>query len=376
MAIASTGAYEAARARSPLARLAYTDHTTNAAGWARELGVSEQACQLLLDSPFIDLHCDLEVPVRLFGWDPNKRHGPWNRVIPFFGHTDYPRLREAAMTGVVYDLATNVFRREASRQRITLANLERCKAQIGRWPEDLAVVRTRAEYDAAVAKGLTAFFLALQGGNALSLDPSVLLGPVGQELHRITLIHLKSSVLGGSNSVGQPDEGLTQRGRQFVQICNQARILVDLSHAGRKTFWGALEAHDPAIPPIVSHTGMAGVRPLWRNIDDEQARAIGERGGVIGVVYQGNFLVDRPMFCAAPRSAILTHLEHIIQVAGEGAASIGTDYDGVITPPSDLTDITHHPLLVQDMLDRGWSEPRIRGILGENYLRVVAEVRP
>ena len=114
----------------------------------------------------------------------------------------------------------------------------------------------------------------------------------------------------------------------------------------------------------------------WRNIDDDQARAIADRGGVIGIVYQGNFLADVPVGCASKRSAIVDHLDHVIRVAGEQAAAIGTDYDGVITPPSDLTDITHHPLLVQDMLDRGWSHARIRGILGENYLRVVKEVRP
>ena len=45
-------------------------------------------------------------------------------------------------------------------------------------------------------------------------------------------------------------------------------------------------------------------------------------------------------------------------------AAIGTDYDGAIIPPADLADVTHHPLLVQDMLDRGWSEQRIQKYLG------------
>lgn len=357
-------------------RLEYVDHRKDPAAWAHSLGVSEEACRLLLASPFIDLHNDMEVPVRLFGWNPARRHGPWKRVVPFFWQTDYPRLREAGMTGVVYDLATNVFRREASRQRITLANLVRCRAQIEAWSEDLGVARTASEYDAIVASGRTAMFLSLQGGNALSHDPSVLLGDVGRELHRITLVHLKSSVLGGSNSPRQPDDGITDRGREFVRICNEARVLVDLSHAGKKTFWGALEVHDPTLPPIVSHAAMEAVRPLWRNIDDDQARAIADRGGVVGMVYQGNFLTDVAPGRASPRGAILDHAEHLMRVAGEQSASIGTDYDGVITPPSDLTDVTHHPLLVQDMLDRGWSETRIRGFLGENYLRVVRAIRP
>lgn len=356
--------------------LQYVDHRADPAAWAAQLGVSVEACELLLDADFIDLHCDMEVSVRVLGYDPAKRHGPWKRVVPLMGHTDYPRLREAGMTGVCYDIATNVFRGAASRQAVTLRNVARCIAQIEAHPDELAVARTRSDYDAAVAQGKTAFFLTLQGGNALEQDPSVLDGPLGQDLHRITLVHLSTSVLGGSSNPSQPDRGLTERGRGFVETCNANRILVDLAHSGKTTFWQALDAHTPDLPPIVSHTGVSAVREHWRNLDDEQVRAIADRGGVVGVMYQGAFLVQVPMFFAAPRAAVLDHMAHIIDVAGEAAVAIGTDYDGWITPLSDLHDVTHHPLLVQDMLDRGWSESRIRGILGGNYLRVVKEVRP
>jgi len=359
-----------------MVKLDWVDHAADPGAWARALGVSREAVDLLIDSPFIDLHLDLEVPVRLLGYDPTKRHGPWRRVVPFMGHTDYPRLREARFTGVVYDLATNVFRREASRQAITHANVARCVRQIEACADDLAVARSYDDYRAIAASGRTAMFLALQGGNALSLDPSALNGPIGRDLHRITLVHLKSSVLGGSNSPGQPDDGVTARGREFIALCEQNQVIVDLAHAGKRTFWSAVEASSPSIPLIVSHTGMSGVRPLWRNIDDDQARAVADRGGVVGIVYQGNFLTEVRPGCACPRAAILDHLEHLIQVGGEASAAIGTDYDGVITPPSDLCDVTDHPLLVQDMLDRGWSEARIRGVLGDNYLAVVRSVRP
>lgn len=356
--------------------LSYPDHRADPDAWATALGVSRDAVDLWLDAHAIDLHCDLEVPVRVFGYDPTVRHGPWSRAVPFFGHTDYPRLREAAFTGVCYDLATNVFRPERNRQQVTLANLTRCAAQIAAHPTELGLARTGGDYDRIVASGRTAFWLTIQGGNAFAHDPSVLDGPVGQDIHRITLVHLSSSVLGGSSSPSQPDRGITARGRAFVETCVRNRILVDLAHAGRDTFFGALDAHPDTQSPIVSHTGVSAVRPHWRNLDDVQLRAIADRGGVIGIIYQGNFLADvRPGF-AAPRAAVLDHMEHVLRVAGEGTAAIGTDYDGVITPPSDLTDITHHPRLVQDMLDRGWTEARIRGVLGENYLRVVRATRP
>jgi membrane dipeptidase len=353
--------------------LAFTDHSSDPASWARSLGVSVEACQLLLASDFIDLHCDLEVPVRLLGYDPLRHHGAGRHVRPWIGHTDYPRIREARLTGVVYDIATNVFRPAGNRLRTTLSNIERIRQRVAAHPEDFAIVTNRSGYTEARAKGQTALWLSLQGGNAISADPTVLRGELGQTLHRITLVHLTSSDLGGTSSPLGLDRGMSKLGGQVVEACNEAHILVDLAHAGKKTFWQALEAHRKDLPPIVSHTGLSSVRPHWRNLDDDQVRAIAERGGVIGVMYQSNFLA--PVLYSCSRAAILAHLERIIDVVGEDHAAIGTDYDGMIIPPHDLLDVTHHPQLVQDMLDRGWSEARIRKILGQNYLRVAESIR-
>ncbi len=343
---------------------------------ALRLGVTVEAARILADSPFIDAHCDMDVPARVLGWRQDIAHGPWRRVVPMMCHTDLPRLMDAGMTGVVYDIATNVLRSRASRLEITLANLERVEALVQAHPEELVLARNAADHDRAVATGRLAVWIALQGGNALEADPDILDGHLGRRLHRITLVHLTSSVFAGSNSPRQPDLGLSGRGRAFVAACNHNRVLVDLSHAARRSFWDVLEVHDPTVPPIVSHTGMDAVRSHWRNIDDAQIKAIATRGGVVGVIYQGAFLTQVPLGFACRRAHVLDHLEHLIDVGGEDVAAIGTDYDGMITPPSDLTDVTHHPQLVQDMLDRGWGEPRIRKVLGENYLRVVRDVCP
>lgn len=357
-----------------MSELRWEDHAAAPERWARRLGVSQAAVELLIDSPFIDLHLDLEVPVRVLGWRPDRHHGVSRRTRPFLGHTDYPRLREARFTGVVYDIATNPFRPPRQRLRVTEANVAAARRRIEAHPRDLALVTDLAGYRRAVASGRTALWLALQGGNALDADPSVLDGPLGQQLHRITLVHLTSSRLGGTNSPAGADRGLTAAGRRFVAACNRARVLVDLAHAGKETFWGALGVHDRALPPIVSHTGVEAVHPHWRNVDDDQIRAIADRGGVVGIMYQSSFLA--PVRWGCRRASILDHLEHVMTVGGEHAAALGTDYDGMIVPPYDLCDVTEHPRLVQDMLDRGWSEARIRGVLGDNYLRVVGAIRP
>lgn len=344
------------------------------AQWAQNLGVSERACQILADADFIDLHLDLEVTVRVLGYDPTRRHAARKKPWPFFGHTDYPRLAESGFTGVVYDIATNPVRFPRNRQATTLKNIERIQERVQRHSDRLAIVRTAADYYQARKERKLAMWLSLQGGNAFIHDPSVLDGEIGDSLHRITLVHLTRSGLGGTNSPLGGDGGLTAAGRDYVEICNERRILVDLAHAGKRTFWDTLEHHHASLPPIVSHTGVESVRSHWRNVDDDQIRAIAARGGVVGVMYQSSFL--EPVLTYGRRSAIVDHLAHIVDLVGEDYAAIGTDYDGAIIPPADLADVTHHPMLVQDMLDRGWSEARIRKILGTNYLRVVEAIRP
>ena len=353
--------------------LDYKDHREDPGTWASHLGVSVEACELLLDAHFIDLHCDMEVPIRVIWYDPSRHHGESTRTMPFMSHTDYPRIREASISGVVYDIATNPFRPPANRLRTTRSNIRRAIDRVRGHPEEQVFCRNRSDYDAAQAAGKTAYWLSLQGGNALSYDLSSL-EQLGPDLHRITLVHLTTSDLGGTNSPAGGDIGTTERGREFIERCNDQRVIVDLAHAGKRTFWEALEAHVDDVPPIVSHTGVEGVHPHWRNVDDAQIRAIADRGGVVGVMYQSNFLA--PVWYTCARARIVDHLAHIIALVGEDHAAIGTDYDGMIIPPHDLADVTHHPKLVQDMLDRGWSETRIRKILGENYLRVVGDVRP
>ncbi len=123
----------------------------------------------------------------------------------------------------------------------------------------------------------------------------------------------------------------------------------------------------------MTHTGVSAVTRHWRNLDDEQLRAVADTGGTIGVMYQSSFLGD-PSFGGRARS-VVDHLEHIVETVGDEHASLGSDWDGAINPPRDLRSPLDLPRLVQLMLDRRWSPDRIRGILGANFLRVVERLR-
>jgi membrane dipeptidase len=217
--------------------------------------------------------------------------------------------------------------------------------------------------------------LAVQGGNAFDSPADVGLVPTGALL-RVTLMHLTDSRLGATSSPlgrSRGKGGLTAEGRALVEALDDARILVDLAHASRPTFFVALDALDacrPALPPVVTHTGISGVRPSWRNLDDEQIRAIADRGGVIGIMYHRGFLGRPPWKVGA--EAVVRHLEHAIAVGGEDVAALGSDWDGMIVTPRDMPTCLELPVLVDRMLARHWEEDRIRRVLGTNALRVIA----
>jgi membrane dipeptidase len=261
----------------------------------------------------------------------------------------------------VLSIATNPARRHGTRTATLLANLKRLQ-------------RITSSSSSTSDSTLTVY-LAVQGGNAFDSPADVRLVPEGT-LVRVTLMHLTDSRLGATSSPlgrSRGRGGLTAEGRALIEALNERRILVDLAHASRCTFFDALSALDAceaALPPVVTHTGVCGAHPSWRNLDDAQIRAIADRGGVIGIMYHRGFLGRPPWKVRA--EAIVRHLEHAIAVGGEEVAALGSDWDGMIVTPRDMPTCLELPVLVDRMLARGWPEPRIRRVLGKNALRVLA----
>jgi len=328
----------------------------------------EEARSVLAASHVIDLHNVMELPQRLVGYDVFRDHGVARRAPLAIGHTDLPRVRSAGFTGIAFDLTTNPARTRAGRLRALKHNVARA-AQTLASAKGVEQVCSAAEYDQAHSHGKLAAFLTVQGGNALSANPEVLLTRIGRNITRVTLVHLTSSDIGGTSTLRWPDKGLTPLGAQLVEACADAGVLVDLAHAGPRTFDHALSALPVGVPPIVTHTGLDGIKPHWRNLSDSQVADVVDRGGVIGIIYHRGFIGNR-------RSAIIDHLCYLRDTFGPNVPAIGTDYDGFITPPRDLPDVSGQVLLVQELLERGWPAEDIGLALGGNALRIWREVRP
>ncbi len=334
--------------------------------------LSKEALALWRAADVVDLHVDTFIWTRIFGYDLLSRHGRGIFDARFYGHADLPRLRDAGVGGAIWSITTNPLRTAAGRLATFRRNLARLIAIFDSAPDVVTVCRTLADHRRARAAGRHAAFIGVQGGNAFDADLALESFDAGS-IVKVTIVHLTNSRLGSTSAPSlRADGGLTDRGRELVRALNRHRIFVDLAHIGRKGFFDAVAVHDRTQPLLVSHTGIAGVHRHWRNLDDEQLRAVADTGGVVGVMYQQSFLGPD----GARAEAVVEHLAHIVDVVGEDYAALGSDWDGAIITPRDMATCLELPIVCELMLRRGWSPERVRKIVGGNFLRALGMLRP
>ena len=174
----------------------------------------------------------------------------------------------------------------------------------------------------------------------------------------------KTNKAGVSSFDKKNGAGLSTLGRELIGECNRLGIMVDVSHASKRTFWDLVEASKT--PVFSSHSGCEAKKAHPRNLDDEQLRAVGEKGGVVGIIFAANFLGG---LFGATVETICDHIEHVVDVAGEDAVALGSDFDGFVPLPRGMRDVRDLPRITQVLWRRGFGEQRLKKLLGENFLR-------
>jgi membrane dipeptidase len=318
--------------------------------------------------PAIDLHADSLMWTRWVGYDLHARHEPPLPFAALGGHVDIPRLREGGIGAQFFGLVSLPLGRTAGLAQVIDEQIDALESAISQAPHKLAKVRTAAEIEAARARGQVAALLGIEGGHALEGSLARLDHFARRGVRYLGLSHFSANELSyPAYGTGKKDsEGLTRFGREVVQRAEELGIIVDLAHINRK---GLLEACAMATrPPIVSHTGVLGAFEHWRNISDDELRAVAERGGVVGVIFCPKFLGGDGL------EPVVKHLRHIIDVCGEDTPALGSDWDGFIVPTRDLCDASRLPLLTDALLAAGMREETIGKILRGNAMRVLGEV--
>ncbi len=247
---------------------------------------------------------------------------------------------------------------------------------------DVALCRTMAEVEAAQADGRIAFILAMEGGEPVQdgIESLRVFYELGVRVFGFTWNqrNLLAEGVGEERAAG----GLTELGRAMVAEANRLGILLDVSHLSVKSFWDLLEASDA--PIIASHSNAKALCGHRRNLDDDQIRALAEKGGVIGINGVAAFITDDPQ--QATLDTMLDHLDYIANLAGVEQVVLGPDFvdylrvgpgserDDPIDYPTGFENITKMPAVTAALLERGYDEAHVKDILGGNMLRRLGTV--
>lgn len=320
--------------------------------------------------PVIDLHADTPKLMDKLGFDITAHHDrPLPGRLNYVGHIDLPRMRAGGVAAQVFGMWTVPYPERGCAASIH-AQLDALDRATSAHPTQLSWALTPEEIRATQAAGGISVLAGIEGAQALEANLDNIARFAARGVRYIGLLHFSKNSLGtpargrGANHT----EGLTDLGKESIREMNRCGVVVDLAHVNRPGFFDAL--HQTTAPVMVSHTGVAGVHEHWRNIDDEQLRAVGDNGGCVGIIFARKFLGG------ADLDAVCDHILHIIDVAGADVPSLGSDFDGFVVPPKGLEDISCMPELTVALSRRGCDRETLKKILGLNALRVLGDVPP
>jgi membrane dipeptidase len=358
-----------------------------------------RSAQLIATRPVFDAHVDSLQRQLDLGHDLGSRTG---------GHLDLERGRSGGLGSVVFVSWVDpkyIKEGPGAARRRTLDLLRQFHVLVRRHPASVRFAGNPSHMAEAHAAGAVAGIPGIEGGHSIEENLDHLHGFFAHGVRVMTLVwnnHLswiRSCQSGAGASV---PEGLAPFGREVVRTMNELGMLVDVSHAGERAFYDALEASSK--PVIASHSGCKALHGHQRNLTDGQLRALAQNGGVVGIVFCVAFLKDEAqredarlrereefrsisglndtdVFVrqgeylqreAEPLSldTVADHVVHAVEVAGIDHVGIGSDYDGIGRTPQGLEDASCYGALAERLFERGFGGEEVEKILGRNMQRV------
>jgi membrane dipeptidase len=327
-------------------------------------------------------------------------------------HSDLTRMFKAGIDVQVFSIWCD----GTEKQSYAFANreIDTLYAWINRHPDSMMLVRNSDELKRAVKHHKLASMIGVEGGHMMEDDLNKLDSLYARGTRYMTLTwnnntSWATSAKHETDTSNPAHKGLTDFGKQVVQHMNKIGMMVDLSHVGEQTFWDAI--HTTTKPVLVSHSDVYTLCPVYRNLKDDQIKAVAKNGGVIQLNFYSGFLdstfnpkeeaftkehkaerdsliaagkeeffadnflfteyADQVKNMRAPFHLLLDHLDYIVKLVGVDHVGLGSDFDGISFPPQEMDDVTAYPQITKALLERGYRKKDIRKILGGNFIRVL-----
>jgi len=323
-------------------------------------------------------------------------------------HTDIPRLRRGGVGAeffATFVSADSVKKGTAVRE--TLEQIDQVVRLVKRHSDAMEWAGSTADLDRIHKADKVAALIAVEGGNAIENSLVVLQTYFKAGARCLALTHDDTTEWADAALDKPKHKGLAKFGEQVVTEMNRLGMVIDLSHASEETALDTLSLS--TAPVIFSHTGAHQLAPHPRNVSDDVLKAVAKNGGVVMVNFYSGFLTTETVKAYEKRTKaaadlrksfktdeqfqialvawlkehplpttgvkdVVDHIDYIGKVAGFDHVGLGSNFDGVVSLPQNLEDVSCFPHLTQEMLNRGYSREQVQKVLGGNAQRAFREV--
>ena len=327
--------------------------------------------QLVNDSIVIDAHLDLLKDVLV-----KRRAGRKNVIVE-----DYlESFIQGGMTCVVSSLYVDSVSPEKDLEE-AMAQLAAFYAELEEGGGRFFLATCADDIRRAKKEGKVAIMLAFEGAEPMAGNPDMLRVFYNLGVRILGICWSRSNWAADGSKFFDYEYvgyGLTDGGRRLLEIAHGLNMLIDISHINEKGFWEVVEGTNK--PLIATHSNTRALCDTPRNLSDAQIEAMGKVGGVI-CVNGASLIVNIDDPSLASMGQMAAHMKYESDIIGAGHVGIGFDQCDRFTVHSDderlkkvfdvIPSHAQMPLFVQHLFDKGFPESDVRGILGENVLRVI-----
>lgn len=363
---------------------------------------SQQAEELAQEFIIVDGHID--VPYRL-----NVNWGDVSKAAPD-GDFDYPRAKKGGLNAPFMSIYVPVEYQETGGGKAVADSLiDMVQGIAADHPDKFAIATSPDEIKSQFEKGLISLPMGIENGVAVANDLSDVAHFYDRGVRYITLSHAKDNRLSDSSydTTADTHNGLSNYGVQVVNEMNRLGMMVDVSHITDSAFYDVMDASEA--PVIASHSSCRHFTPGFeRNMSDGLIKTLAENEGVIMINFGSTFLdsasqnsMDKVQaeiqqkleekglessseeasefrqkyfqenFQFSTVQKVADHIDHVVDLVGIDHVGLGSDFDGVgPTLPRGLKDVSAYPNLIEELLERGYSEKDIQKICSGNVFRV------
>lgn len=290
---------------------------------------------------------------------------------------------------------------------------------ISRVPKDWGLVKSYQDITYNSRKNKMSCVIGVEGGHIIGRDISKLEALHDRGMRYLGLTWNNSNHIASSakdetfNRNSLSNIGLSNFGSEVVQKCNDLGVIIDVSHAGEQAFWDVVDQSQE--PIIASHSSVYALCPHYRNLKDDQIKAIAKTGGAVFINFYPGYidstfqqkaeiinmkyeveldilaekydplsnqywfeemkLLKHEKARIAPSiNDVIKHISYIVDLVGVDYVGIGSDYDGVEIMPTGLENVSKLPFLTKKLIEHGYTIREVRKILGGNFKRIFKEV--